>query len=129
MTNELRIAAAAALALSATAALAQNVGAGEASFGKCKGCHAVGADARNSIGPPLNGIDGRKCGSVEGYRYSIANRNCGFRWAETVFLEYIRDPKLKIPGTKKSASGIKDEAEARDLWTFLSRFGSDGQLK
>ena len=128
MTNELLIAAV-AIALSTTAALAQDVGAGEASFGKCKSCHAVGADAKNSIGPLLNGIDGRKCGSVEGYRYSTANKNCGFRWAETMFLEYIRDPKLKIPGTKKSTSGIKDEAEARDLWTYLSRFGPDGQLK
>lgn len=52
-----------------------------------------------------------------------------FRCAETVFVEYISDPKLKISGTKKLFSGIKDEAEAKDLRAYLRRFGPDGQLK
>jgi cytochrome c len=121
--------AAMAFALSTTAALAQDVGAGETAFRKCRGCHAVGADASNTIGPMLNGIDGRKCGSVAGYNYSTANRNCAFRWAETVFVDYVRDPRLKLPGTKKSFSGIKDEAEARDLWAYLRRFRPDGRLE
>jgi hypothetical protein len=46
-----------------------------------------------------------------------------------VFVEYIGDPKSKIPGTKKLFSGIKDETEARNLWAYLRQFGIDGKSK
>jgi cytochrome c len=100
MANEFWIAAM-LFGVSTSAALAQDVAAGETSFRKCLACHSIGVDAQNRIGPLLNGIDGRKCGSVGGYNYSEANRNCPFTWNEAVFLNYIKDPKLTIPGTKK----------------------------
>jgi cytochrome c len=110
-------------------ALAQDIAAGEISFSRCLGCHAIGADAKNKIGPQLNGIDGRKCGSAAGYNYSAANKDCTFTWNEADFVEYIRDPRAKIPGTKKSISGIRDQAEARNLWAYLRQFRPDGRLK
>ncbi|MFX4431744.1 c-type cytochrome, partial [Acinetobacter baumannii] len=71
----------AALALSffaATgAAMAQDVEAGQRSFAKCRACHQVGETARNLVGPELNGLFGRKPGSVEGYSYSDVNKNSG----------------------------------------------------
>jgi cytochrome c len=112
-----------------SAAHAQDIEAGEASFRKCRACHSIGVGAQNKIGPRLNGIDGRKCGSVDGYSYSEANRTCPFTWNEAIFLDYIKDPKLKIPGTKKLFSGIKDETEARNLWSYLSHFSRDGQSR
>ena len=66
---------------------------------------------------------------MDGYSYSQANRNCALTWNEAAFVEYIRDPKAKIPGTKKSFSGIKDATEARNLWAYLRQFGADGQPK
>ena len=108
---------------------AQDAAAGEISFSRCLGCHAIGPGARNKIGPQLNGIDGRKCGSVVGYTYSAANKECSFDWNESDFVEYIRDPKAKIPGTKKSISGIRDQAEAKNLWAYLRQFGPDGRSK
>ena len=128
MANELWNAAV-LFGVSTSAALAQDVAAGERSFRKCLACHSIGVDTQNKIGPRLNGIDGRKCGSVGGYSYSEANRNCPFTWNEAVFLDYIKDPKLTIPGTKKLFSGIKDETEARNLWSYLRRFGRDGRLE
>ena len=44
----------------AFAALAQDVAAGRRSFNKCLACHAIGAGAKNKIGPRLNGLDGRR---------------------------------------------------------------------
>ena len=117
------------LGVSISRAPAQDVAAGEISFGRCLGCHAVGVDAKNKIGPKLNGIEGRKCGAVDGYIYSAANKDCSFTWSEAVFVEYIRDPKAKIPGTRKSISGIRDETEARNLWAYLRQFGPDGRPK
>ena len=114
MTYELRIAAM-VFNLSTSSALAQDVAAGETSFRKCLPCHAIGADARNKTGPLLSGIQGRKCGTVIGYSYSEANRNCAFTWNQVTFLDYIKDPKAKIPGTKKLFAGIKDVTEASNL--------------
>ena len=128
MTNEFRIAAM-VFGLSTSSALAQNVAAGETSFRKFLPCHAIGADARNKNAPLLNGIEGRKCGTVIGYSYSEANRNCAITWNEANFLDYIKDPKAKIPGTKKLFAGIKDETEASNLWAYLRQFGPDGRPK
>lgn len=111
------------------AAVAQDVAAGEQSFKKCAVCHATGEGAKNKVGPVLNGIDGRKSGSVEGYNYSEANKNSGITWDETQFLEYIKDPRGKVPGTKMVFAGIKNEAEAKNLWAFLSQFKADGSKK
>jgi cytochrome c len=108
---------------------AQDVAAGEQSFKKCLPCHAVGESAKNKVGPILNGIDGRHSGTVAGYSYSEANKNSGITWNKDVFLEYIRDPKAKIPGTKMIFPGIKNEKEAGDLWAYLAQFGEDGKKK
>jgi cytochrome c len=128
LMNELAVATI-ILGVSISTASAQDVAAGQISFSRCLGCHAIGVDAKNKIGPQLNGIDGRKCGTVNGYTYSTANKDCAFTWNETVFVEYIRDPKAKIPGTRKSISGIRDETEARNLWAYLRQFGPEGRPK
>lgn len=126
--NELGIAAI-ILGVSISTTSAQDVAAGEISFSRCLGCHAIGMDAKNKIGPEFNGIDGRKCGAVDGYIYSAANKDCSFTWSEAVFVEYIRDPKAKIPGTKKSIAGVRDATEARNLWAYLRQLGPDGRPK
>jgi cytochrome c len=110
-------------------ALAQDVAAGKSSFNKCLACHAVGDNAKNKVGPELNGLNGRKSGTAEGYSYSDANKNSGITWDEATFKEYIKDPKAKIPGTKMAFAGIKKESEVNDLWAFLVQFDKDGKIK
>ena len=121
----------AALALAAvsfaTSAYAQDVAAGEKSFNKCRACHQVGETAKNTVGPVLNGLFGRKSGTIEGYNYTEANKNSGITWDDAVFAEYIKDPKAKIPGTKMAFAGIKKEDEIKDLTAFLKQFGKDGK--
>ena len=112
-----------------SAARAQDVAAGETSFKKCTPCHSIGEGAKNKVGPELNGIDGRHSGAAEGYSYSDANKNSGITWNKDQFLEYIKDPKAKIPGTKMAFAGIKNEKEAGDLWAYLSQFDKDGKKK
>ena len=118
-----------AASLAASSALAQDVDAGKSSFNKCLACHAVGEGAKNKVGPVLNGLDGRHSGSVEGYAYSDANKNSGITWSKETFLEYIKDPKGKIPGTKMIFAGIKNEKELDDLWSYVSQFDKDGNAK
>ena len=118
-----------ALAAMAQAAKAQDVAGGEQSFKKCFPCHSVGEGAKNKVGPELNGIDGRHSGTATDFNYSDANKNSGITWNEAVFLEYIKDPRAKIPGTKMIFPGIKNEKEAGDLWAYLKQFGPDGKKK
>jgi cytochrome c len=119
----------AVLAVSTAGASAQDVAAGENSFKKCLPCHAVGAGAKNKIGPVLNGLEGRKSGTIEGYTYTEANKNSGITWSDATFREYIRDPRAKIPGTKMVFAGIKNDKEVADLWAYLKQFGANGNTK
>jgi len=118
-----------AVAAMAQTANAQDVAAGETSFKKCQACHAVGEGAKNKIGPELNGLDGRHSGAVEGYKYSDANKNSGITWNQAEFLDYIKDPRARIKGTKMIFPGIKNETEAKNLWAYLAQFGADGKKK
>jgi cytochrome c len=115
--------------IAASRALAQDAAGGKTSFNKCLACHAIGEGAKNKVGPELNGLDGRKSGTAEGYSYSDANKNSGITWNKQVFLEYIKEPNAKIPGTKMAFAGIKNEKEANDLWAYIAQFDKDGKTK
>jgi len=117
------------LVVSTGTALAQDVAAGESSFRKCAPCHSIGPDAANKVGPELNGLNGRKSGTVDGFSYSDANKASGITWNGDIFKEYIKDPRAKIPGTKMVFAGIKSEKEVGDLWSYVSQFDKDGNVK
>ena len=110
-------------------AAAQDLAAGENSFKKCLPCHSVGPDAKNKVGPELNGLDGRKSGSADGYNYTEANKNSGITWSEAEFKDYIQDPRAKIKGTKMVFAGIKNETEIANLWAYLKQFDASGNKK
>ncbi len=105
---------------------AQDIEAGETVFKKCRACHAVGPDAKNRVGPQLNGLFGRTAGSVKGYRYSDANANSGIVWSEDIFAEYIRNPRGYIPGTKMAFVGLKKDDEIANITAYLKQFQTDG---
>jgi len=115
------------LAFSPTMVQAQEVAAGEKVFAQCRACHQVGPTAKNTVGPVLNGLFGRKAGTVEGYNYSPANKNSGLIWDEATFSEYIKDPKAKVPGTKMVYAGLRDEQRIKDLIACLKQFDASGQ--
>jgi cytochrome c len=119
----------AVIAAATGAAAAQDLAAGAKSYKKCSACHDIGPNAKNKVGPVLNGLDGRKSGTIAGYNYSDANKNSGIVWNEAQFLDYIKDPKAKIPKTKMVFAGIKNEDEAKSLWAFIKQHGPDGNKK
>ena len=86
-----------------------------------------GEGAKNAVGPVLNGLFGRKAGSIEGFSYSPANKNSGITWDEATFREYIRDPKAKIPGTKMIFPGLKDPKQIDDIVAYLKQFDAAGK--
>jgi cytochrome c len=115
------------LAASTGRSAAQDVAAGERVFAQCRACHQVGEAARNVVGPKLNGLFGRKSGTIEGYSYTEANKNADITWDEAAFRDYIVDPKAKIPGTKMVFAGIKNPQQATDLMAYLKQFDAAGK--
>jgi cytochrome c len=111
----------------AAPAWAQDATAGQEVFKQCRACHQVGEAARNLVGPVLNGLFGRKSGTIERYNYSPANKNSGIVWDEATFAEYIKNPRAKIPGTKMIYAGLKDEQHIKDLIAFLNQFDAKGK--
>jgi cytochrome c len=100
--------------------------AGEKVFLKCKACHQIGENAKNAVGPVLNGIVGRKAGSTE-YAYSDANKNSGLTWDEATLKEYLKNPRGKVPGTKMIFAGLTKDEEIDDVIAYLKQFGPDGK--
>ena len=128
LTMRVRLLAAVMVAMPGIAA-AQSADDGKAVFNKCRACHQVGPGAKNMVGPPLNGLFGRKAGTMEGFNYSEANKNSGITWDQATFREYIKNPKAKIPNTKMVFPGLNDEKDINDLLAFLEQYGPDGQTK
>jgi cytochrome c len=113
-------------ALSSPAA-AQDAAAGEKVFLKCKVCHQIGEGAKNSVGPVLNGVVGRKAGTIEGYNYSDANKGSGLTWDEATLKEYLPNPRAKVPGTKMTFAGLPNPTDVDNVIAYLKQFGPDGK--
>jgi cytochrome c len=123
-------AAFAALALTASASTASAAGdgaAGETKFKVCRICHQIGEGAKNFVGPELNGLVGRKAGTVPGYNYSDANKNSGITWDEATLAKYLRSPREIVPGTKMAFAGLSQEDDVQDVIAYLRQFGPNGK--
>ena len=101
--------------------------AGEATFKVCRICHQIGETARNFVGPELNGVVGRKAGTVPGYNYSDANKNSGLTWDEATLTKYLHLPRAVVPGTKMAFPGLENDSDIANLIAYLKQFGPDGK--
>ena len=126
-------AGAALVVVLSSSAFAQTVGdadAGKKVFNKCRACHAVGPDAKNKIGPSLNGIVGEKPGAVEGYTFSKPFQEWSADkpgWDEAMLDKWLTDPKAVVKGTKMSFPGLKDEKDRTNVITYLATFNEKGE--
>ena len=117
------------IAVSSVSGMAQDAQKGKTVFNVCLVCHAIGPGAQNKIGPELNGLDGRNAGTAPNFDYSDANKNSGIVWNEETFEDYIRNPAAKIPDTKMTFAGVKNEQQVKDLWAYINQFDADGNIK
>ena len=91
---------------------------GEKVFGKCKTCHEI-ATAKNKVGPTLQGVIGRKAGTVDGFKYSEAMTGSGVTWDAVTIAAYVAKPKEFIAGNKMAFVGLKKEDEIEDLAAYI----------
>lgn len=108
------------LALTAGPALAADAAEGEKVFRRyCTACHITAAQGPKRLGPTLAGLVGRKSGSVEGFRYSEANKKAEITWSPQTLDPYLKDPKGVIPGTIMAFAGVKKDDERANLIAYL----------
>ena len=103
--------------------------AGEKVFKKCSACHKVGDNAKNAVGPVLNGVVGRPAGSFEGYKYGtglIAANENGLVWTEDLIFGWIGDPRAWIreylgddKAKAKMTFKLKKEQDRLDVIAYL----------
>jgi len=114
-------AAAVFLGLAASPALAADAAEGEKVFRRfCTACHITTAEGPKRLGPPLASIVGRKTGTIEGFRYSEANKNATIVWSAQTLDPYLKDPKAVIPGTIMAFAGVKKDDERENLIAYLA---------
>ena len=95
---------------------------GKKVFNKCKACHAVGPDAKNKLGPVLNGVIGRKIASYEGFNYSDALKAKGAElgeWDESKLAEFLKKPSDYVPGNKMAFGGLRKDSQIEAIIAFL----------
>ena len=100
------------------ASLTGDAAKGEKVFTVCKTCH-VAEKGVNRVGPSLWGVVGRKAGSIEGFKYSPANKNSGLTWTEEQLFEYLEAPQKVVKGTYMAYGGLKPAQDRADLIAYL----------
>lgn len=117
----------AAVTAMTSAALAQgNAENGADVFKKCRACHLVGEGAKDTVGPQLNKIMGRKAGTSETYKtYSENMKELGTKdlvWDDANLDKYLENPKAVVPQGKMAFPGLKDKADRDDVIAYLKTF-------
>lgn len=92
--------------------------AGRHVFSHCAACHSLDS-AKNSFGPSLYGVIGRKAGTVPRFDYSEAMTTAGIVWTEDTLRRWIADNETVVPGTRMRHVSIKDPAEQDYLIAFI----------
>ena len=111
---------AAALATVGAARADGDAARGENRFEDCAACHALEKD-KESVGPSLYGVFGRKAGVLGDFRYSPALKRSGITWDEQSIDKFIADPQAAVPGNRMPFAGVADAGARADLIAYLVR--------
>jgi cytochrome c len=100
----------------ASVASAADAARGKQLFATCAACHS---DKPDAIGPTLQGIYGRKSGSIPDFRYSTAMKRANLTWDEPNLRDYIKDPQAKVKGNRMPFAGLSNSDDINDVIAYL----------
>ncbi|GAA4219751.1 cytochrome c family protein [Sagittula sp. NFXS13] len=109
----------------ASVEVAGDAEAGEKVFRKCKACHQVGEDAKNRVGPVLNGVVGSVVGSKEDFDYSdtlAGMHDEGKEWTPENLAAFLEKPRDYAKGTKMAFAGLRKEEDRTNVIAYLATF-------
>ena len=88
----------------------------------CQACHTLRPDAAPMAGPHLQGIFGRRMGSIAGFAYSERLARGDIVWTrETVADLFTRGPDVVTPGTRMPVQRIGNAEDLAALLRFLEQ--------
>jgi nitrite reductase (NO-forming) len=93
--------------------------AGRQVYKKCQVCHSL-EPGKNTLGPSLAGVMGKKAGEVPNYNYSPALKGSNIVWDVAALDAYLLDPQKTVPGNKMPFPGLKTENERKDVISYLA---------
>jgi len=111
---------AAALVATAGTANAGDAKKGALVFKKCQACHTA-TEAKNRVGPSLQGVVGRPIATAEGFKYSKAMKEFGEgkTWDEALLTTYLAAPREVVKGTIMAFPGLKKPEDIADVIAYL----------
>lgn len=89
-----------------------------AAFAVCGGCHEVDPDAGSGVGPNLFGVGGRKAGAGD-FEYSPAMKGASFDWTRQNLIDFVKNPRGKVPGNAMMAAPVENGADAAAIADYL----------
>jgi cytochrome c len=116
--NALLFAIGIAVALPLSAFAAEPNEHGKALYEQCVACHSLEPDM-NGIGPTLNGVFGRRAGTLSNFRYSPALRRSAIVWDAKTLDEFVQNPQQSVPANRMPYSGMKAAEDRTALIDYL----------
>ena len=83
---------------------------------ECAACHIAGP---GGLGPSLEGVVGRKAGSLPGFRYSVSMRRSGLTWTPQTLTAFVIAPQDLVKGTRMTFEGVKAPSDAAAIVVYL----------
>ena len=87
-------------------------------YRKCQACHSLEA-GKNTLGPSLAGIIGKKSGEAPNYNYSAAMKAANLVWDAATLDAYLLDPQKLVPQNKMPFPGLKTANERKDVIAYF----------
>lgn len=96
---------------------------GQALFAdRCSACHS--ANPTRKPGPSLEGVCGRRAGTVPNYSYSAALRGASITWDSQTLDRWLTSPLAYIPGVNMQAQ-VNDPRDRQNIIAYLKSISSN----
>ena len=90
----------------------------------CASCHLLNGEVR--VGPPLNGLIGRKVASFPDYPYSDGLKSIKGRWTVSKLARFLENPRAMAPDTTMAAHYEFEQWEFRVIADYIASVDEDG---
>jgi alcohol dehydrogenase (cytochrome c) len=112
----------AVLALSNQAWADGDAAAGKTVFeNQCAACHTT-EPGKQGFGPSLAGVNGRRSGTLEGFKYTPAMMNAHLVWDAKTLDAFLTSSTAKVPGTSMPVA-LPDAGARADVIAYLATLG------